>query len=109
MENKYKLTGESIIVNDKKLYRIEALKDFKNVKKHDKGGFVESDRNLSQDGDCWIYGDAMVFDNARVYGSAIIWGTAQVCDNAVIFDSAQIYDDAVVHGDASVYLSLIHI
>lgn len=39
---KYKLTEETIIVIDKSLYRIEALKDFGNVKKGDKGGFVET-------------------------------------------------------------------
>ena len=43
---KYKLTEETIIVNDKSLYRIEALKDFGNVKKGDKGGFVENEDNL---------------------------------------------------------------
>ena len=39
MENKkYKLTGESIAVEGKTLYRIEALKDFGEIKKGDKGG-----------------------------------------------------------------------
>ena len=38
MEKKYKLTDETIEVNGKTLYRIEALKDFSNIKKGDKGG-----------------------------------------------------------------------
>ena len=55
---KYKLTDECItIIDDRKLYRIEALKDFGWVKKGDKGGFVESEDNLSQYCDCWIYYD----------------------------------------------------
>ena len=33
MEKKYKLTDETIEVNGKILYRIEALKDFSDVKK----------------------------------------------------------------------------
>ena len=37
MEKKYKLTDETIEVNGKTLYRIEALKDFSNVKKKTKG------------------------------------------------------------------------
>ena len=37
MEKKYKLTDETIEVNGKTLYRIEALKDFSNVKKETKG------------------------------------------------------------------------
>ena len=50
MENKYKLTEESISYFGKTLYRIEALKDFANVKKGDKGGYIEKEDNLSQRG-----------------------------------------------------------
>ena len=66
MEKKYKLTDETININGITLYRIEALKDFSNVKKGDKGGFVESENNLSHDGNCWIYDDAIVYDDATV-------------------------------------------
>lgn len=66
----------------RKLYRIEALKDFSNVKKGDKGGFVESEDNLSQKGNCWIYHTAKVFDNAAVCGDALISDNAVVCNNA---------------------------
>ena len=65
MEKKYKLTEETINVYGITLYRIEALKDFGNVKKGDKGGFIEKEDNLSQYRNCWIY------DNARVYGNAL--------------------------------------
>ena len=75
---KYKLTEETINVNCKTLYRIEALKDFGNVKKGDKGGFIENEDNLSQYDDCWIYDNAKVFDNAKVYGDAKVCGKAQV-------------------------------
>ena len=54
MDKKYKLTEETINVNGITLYRIEALKDFANVKKGDKGGFVEKESNLFQSGDCWV-------------------------------------------------------
>ena len=70
MEKKYKLTDETININGRTLYRIEALKDFNDVKKGDKGGFVEKEENLSQISDCWVYGDAMVYNNAMVYGNA---------------------------------------
>ena len=39
MEKKYKLTEETVIVDGRTLYRIEALKDFANVKKRRKGWF----------------------------------------------------------------------
>ena len=44
MELKYKLTSESKEYNRRILYRIEALKDFSDVKKGDKGGWIESEK-----------------------------------------------------------------
>ena len=56
MGKKYKLTDE---VNDLGLHRIVALRDIPKhrVKAGDLGGFVRSEKNLSQ------YGDAMVYGN----------------------------------------------
>jgi hypothetical protein len=62
---KYKLGEKHPTEN---LYRVVALKDFGNVKAGDIGGWVESEHNLSQEGDCWVYGDAYVCDDAQVYG-----------------------------------------
>lgn len=75
MEKKYKLTEEYINVNSRTFYRIEALKDFVDVKKGNKGGYIENENNLSQYNDCWIYGNAKVYDDAEVYGNA------EVCAN----------------------------
>ena len=109
MENKYKLTDESVIVNGKTLYRIEALKDFSDVKKGNKGGFIENESNLSQRGDCWVYDDAMVcgnaevYDDAKVYEFAIVQGNAQVYGHASVHGNAQVYDEAKVYDYAEVY------
>lgn len=51
---KYVLTDEVIEFNGIKLYRIRALKDFKDVKAGDLGGYVESEDNLSQSGTYYI-------------------------------------------------------
>lgn len=108
-EKKYKLTDEFITIDDKKLYRIEALKDFSNVKKGDKGGFVEKVANLSHFGNTWVYGNAEVYDNARACGNAIVcdnakvYGNAKVCDNAKVYGNARIYGIAEVGGNAEVY------
>ena len=40
------------------LYRIRALRDFNDVKKGNIGGYIESESNLSQEGDCWVYDNA---------------------------------------------------
>lgn len=50
------------------LCRIIALRDFADVKAGELGGWVESETNLSHDG------DARVSDNARVSGNAQVYG-----------------------------------
>lgn len=109
MEKKYKLTEESINFLGRKLYRIEALKDFGDVKKGDKGGYVGGENNLSQVGDCWIFGNAKVCDNAIICGNARVCDKAHVSDNAYVSgrawvsDYAHVFGNALVYGDALVY------
>ena len=79
---KYELTDETIDVSGTTLHRIKALKDFGNVKKGELGGYVESERNLSQEGNCWVCG------NAKVYGNAWVYGNAEVCGNARVYGDA---------------------
>ena len=102
-EKKYRLTDEFITLDNRKLYRIEALKNFYNVKKGDKGGFVESENNLSQKGNCWIHNDAKVYGDAKVLDNAKIYNNAEVFDNAKIFGDTLIYGDAKVFGDTKVW------
>ena len=103
MEKKYKLTEESINYFGKTLYRIEALKDFGNVKKGDKGGYIKNENNLSQEGDCWISGNAKVFDSAVVSGNAKVSGYAIVCGNTKVYRDAYVYGNALVCDNAVVY------
>ena len=98
MEKKYEL-----IPSDKEgLYRIKALKDFNDVKKGDIGGYIQSENNLSQLDDCWIYDNAKVYDNAIVRDNVQVCGKAIVCDNARIRGYAVVQHDAVVRGNADV-------
>ena len=73
---KYKLTKTKKEVFGTTLYQIEALKDFGDVKKGDKGGWIEKEENLSQEGNSWVFGDACVFDNAQVSENACVSGNA---------------------------------
>ena len=108
MGKKYKLTDETINLNGATLYRIEALKDFGEIKKGDKGGFIESENNLAHEGDAWVsdnahvYGDACVFNNAHVYGNAFVSGYAQVYGDAFVYGNAWLYDNTRVCGYARV-------
>ena len=103
MQKKYRLTDETIEFNGVKLHRIEALKDFSLVKKGDRGGFVQSEKNLSHIGSCWIFDNAIVYGKAEVFGDAMIYGSAKVYDNSKVFDNAKVYDDANVFGDAKIF------
>ena len=103
MGKKYKLTDETIEVEGKTLYRIEALKDFCEIKNGDKGGFIESEDNLSHEGNAWVYDDACVYDNACVYGNACVYDNARVCGNSRVCGTARVTDDACACGTARVY------
>lgn len=90
------------------LYRIRALKNFGDVKKGDIGGWVESEKNLSQKGLCWIYDDAKVSDkarvseNARVMDLAVVDYNARVHGTAGICDISHVTDYATVRGNSIV-------
>lgn len=103
MDKKYKLTDETINVNGITLYRIEALRDFSDVKKGDKGGFIEKEDNLSQGNNCWIYDNAIVYNNAKVRSNAKVYGNAKVYDNAEVFGNAKVFDYAKVYDNAEVF------
>ena len=79
---KYKLTSEHKTVDGVTLYRIEVVKPFASFNAGDKGGWIEKEANLSQEGSAWVS------DNAVVYGNAQVGGDAQVCDNAVVCGNA---------------------
>ena len=106
---KYELTDEIKTVVGHTLHRIRACVDVgNNVKAGDFGGWIESEINLSHDGDAWVcdnawvHGNARVCDNAVVRGNAWVHGNALVCNNAVVRDNALVCDNAVVRDNALV-------
>ena len=61
MNDKYELIAEDFVeVLGRRLFRIRSKKTFSRVAIGDKGGFVESERNLSPYGNAWVSGDASV-------------------------------------------------
>lgn len=102
MSKKYELTDESIVVNGVTVYRIKALKDFKYALKGELGGYIESEKNLSQEGDCWIEDDACVYDNATICGNAWIFDEAIVRDNAIISENAKIFGNTIISGNTKI-------
>ena len=104
MNKKYELLKDDYIeYKGKTLYRIKALRDFGYIKKGELGGYIQSENNLSHEGDCWVYGNACIYDNAKVYDNARVFDNAFVYDNAKVSGYACIYDNAKVYENARVY------
>lgn len=100
---KYELTSETLQFAGHTLHRIKALRDFGVFKAGELGGWIESEENLSQADNAWVYGDAKAYANAKVYGNAEIFGDARVGENAELFDNAKVFGNAKVHGKAVIY------
>ena len=97
---KYELTSETKVIDGVEVHRIKAIKSFGSVGKGELGGWIESEKNLSQRGDAWVCRHAIVYDNARVYDNAMISGNAVVRGNAVVEDNATVGEDATVEENA---------
>lgn len=105
---KYEILKNNFIeYKGRKLYRIRALKSFSDIKCGDIGGYVENGKNLSQNGNCWIYNNAKVYDNGRIFDNAIIKNNAEVFDNASVLDNAIIQDDAVCNDNSVIYRNAV--
>ena len=133
---KYEL-GKQKSKDGKTFYKIRALKPFsfyyRNkfyiVKKGEDGGWVSSESNLSQKGNCWIDKDSVVADNARVEDNALVFDS-RICGNVIIkdfaiiknnsflaqnvliekkaiVDKSDIFNNALVTDNAYIYLSKI--
>ena len=106
---KYRLTEESIDYCGHMLHRIQALRDFGDVKADEFGGFVESEDNLSHEGNAWVFDQAKVFGNsfvyrdAEVFDNALVYGIARVSDQASVYDYAQVSGYAYIGGNAKIH------
>ncbi len=126
--------GKGRINEERVLYRVRALIDIPElcVRAGHLGGYIESENNLSQEGNCWVYmgamvfgdgyvsgnatvasharvyGNAQVFENTRISNGAQIFGYAQVYGNAKIFGAAKIYGHAEIFEDSYIYSGYIH-
>lgn len=72
MEKKYILTEETKEFEGHILHRIQAVRDFGDVQAGELGGWIESEKNLSHDGECWVFENGMVSGNGKVFGNARI-------------------------------------
>ena len=91
---KYELTDKTKVEYGVTLHRIRALVDIVRygVKAGDLGGWIESEANLDQEHDAWVFDKALVFDEALVSGDA------RVSDEALVYGDARVSDEALVYG-----------
>ena len=77
-QKKYEFTGETKEFNGVVLQRIRRISD------QLLGGCIEKEENLSQEGTCFVYGNAEVYGNAKVSGNAEVYGNALVYGYACV-------------------------
>jgi hypothetical protein len=111
MQKKYEvLAHDSVVVGQRRLFRIRAVRDFGDIRRGDVGGYIECEANLCHFGNSWVHDVAQVYgsgavvrDNARVRGEAWVLGRvegdAEVCDLVVIAEGACVGGRAVLCGD----------
>jgi len=109
MKKKYELVTNDFIILvsiGEKLTRIRALEeidgDYGRINVGDYGGYIGSERNLTQTGNSWVDHDAWVYGDSLVSGDARVHGDARVFDNAQIGGNTQVYSSSNVRGSAEV-------
>lgn len=95
------------------LYRIRALKDFGDVKAGDLGGWIRSENNLSQYGNCWIYDtslvidNALICDNAKICDDSIVRGNSKICNNTIVDNNSAIWHNSCIMNNAKISNSVV--
>jgi carbonic anhydrase/acetyltransferase-like protein (isoleucine patch superfamily) len=109
--NKYRLTDDYQLhtylqdgeKQQVKLRQIVALRDFADVKQGQTGGWVESEMNLAQQGDCWVYdNDCLIFGSSDVRDKAQVRGVSTLCHQAHVYGNAVI-QDSLISGECNVF------
>jgi len=93
MKKKYEFTG----------VEKNGLKQIRRISDGILGGWIESEKNLSHEGDCFVSENAKVFGNAKVSGNAKVFDKAEVFDKAKVYGNAKVFGNAWVSGNACVF------
>lgn len=115
--DKFKLWGGGKAHDGTKVYRVQALKDFNDVKEGDLGGYVESEDNISfaKDDTSWVYDDSIVYGNGKVERNSVVYKNSEVKDSRITngsnvsHDSKIEYsriDNSVVQGAETFYANI---
>ncbi|MDO4244793.1 MAG: hypothetical protein Q4C89_02075 [Deinococcus sp.] len=105
---KYEFTGLTRTLEGRTLRQIRALRslELSDVAAGEVGGWIEKEANLSHAGECWVYPDACIFEDAVVEGDcriadrAVVRGRARLSGFILMDDDSEVTDDAVVENVA---------
>ena len=97
-------TQETYIIKGHTLCRVVAIVDIPRhgIKRGQRGGFIESECNLSQEGDAFVDERALVYGEGRVCGNALVYGDAHIFDNAIVTDDARVGGRTDVCGETEI-------
>lgn len=99
-QRKYRLLkNSSIVVDGVRVYRIMRVSD------GSLGGYLESDYNLSQHGNCWVGIGSCVMGNARVVCDAVVEDGAMVSGSAIVGKQTRLRGNTTVSDNAIVALN----
>lgn len=105
-EQKYELTDQTKEIevdgHAHTLRRIRLLRPIHYYRAGALGGWIESEANLSQVGNCLVLREAMVFGEAKVSDNAFVAGRAMIYGGSHVGGSARFGDDARCFACASV-------
>ena len=110
---KYRLLlSDRCVIDGVTLYRIQALKDFGDVKAGDLGGYIADSSQLSQNGNCWIYSKSNKLVSGRVIENAIINSLGSNRDSIIngdvfICGNSKILNDVDIFGSVDIFSSVI--
>jgi len=84
-------------------FRIKALKSFGSVEKGDIGGYVTSEKNLSQDGNCWVFDKAEMHNKSRLFDDAKMYDESKMYNESKMLNFAEMYDNAEMHNESEMH------
>lgn len=102
-QKKYELTKETMCFDGVTLHRIRAIKDFGFIEAGELGGWVESEKNLSQKGNCWIAKEAKAYGGAKIGDNAVLTHKAIACGNSTICNDTLVSNESVIRGFTYLY------
>lgn len=100
---KYDFTGKTLIHCGTEYRQIISLKSFGSVSENEIGGFIQTEKNLSHFGNCWVKDSSKIGEDALIYGNAVVEGNVIVLGNSHIFGSAHLSENVIVYGRSKLF------